>query len=98
NGYGWFTMGEFTAPARMRVERDGYEPAEADADHLGIDLPIQRIVRLTAGETVQPPRLAPNDLAYIVNASGSRCFPCRMIRINVPARGTLHLHLAWSGN
>jgi len=97
--YGGFTMGELTETARLRVEPDGYERAEVDAPANGppIDLPIQRIVRVTAGETAQPPRLAPNDMAYKMS-SGVQCFPCRLIRVDVPAAGTLHLHLTWSGN
>jgi hypothetical protein len=56
---------------------------------------MQRIVRLTAGESVTPMDLVPNDMDYLL-ATGERCFPCRLIRINVPRASTLHISLKWT--
>jgi hypothetical protein len=79
----------------LRLEKDGYEPAVLDSMPNGTAYGrIQQIVRLVAGETVTPHRLAPNDLTYLVGA-GERCNPCRLIRVVMPVKGTLHLHLTW---
>jgi len=51
------------APMRLRFSKDGYEqPSDVDvsqgAQDDGVDVPLQRFIRLTAGETVTPPPLA----------------------------------------
>lgn len=82
--------------ARLRLEKDGYEPAELGAASGTIaDGRIQQMIRLIAGETVMPHRLAPNDLTYQV-APTERCHSCRLVRIVVPTDGTLHLDLTWT--
>ena len=80
--------------AHFKVEKEGYEPAEMDAIQTNVDLPIQHVVRLTAGETAKPAALAPNDLSYIVG--GKSCNPCRLIRVVVLQAGTLHVHVTWT--
>ncbi len=80
--------------AHLTVQKEGYEPADVDVTDANVDLPVQRVVRLTAGETVTPAKLAPNDLSYIVGGSG--CGPCRLIRVMAPQAGTLHLRITWS--
>jgi len=84
-----------TRQTHLRFEKDGYEPVELDAtaDKFA-DVRVQHIVRLVAGETVTPPRLAPNDLTYIV-AAGKQCASCRLIRVVVPVKGTVHIRLTW---
>jgi hypothetical protein len=85
-----------TSQAHLRFEKDGYEPTELDAaPTAAANARVQQTIRLTAGETVMPHRLAPSDLTYVVGA-GERCFSCRLVRIVVPARGTLHLRLTWT--
>jgi hypothetical protein len=79
----------------IRFEKDGYEPVELVVTSANMQPRIQKIIRLVAGETVTPPRLAPNDLTYIVGP-GEHCSSCRLIRIVVPTTGTLHLRLTWS--
>jgi hypothetical protein len=83
-------------PAHLRFEKNGYEPAELDATpDAAFEIRVQQVIRLVAGETVTAPRLAPFDLTYVVGA-GQRCSSCRLIRIAVPVRGTLHLRVTWA--
>ena len=82
------------AQVRVSVARDGYEPRELDASSASeLDAPIQRVIRMTAGDAVEPMPLAPNDLSYEVD--GSRCQPCRLIRIAVPTTGDMQMVLTW---
>jgi hypothetical protein len=95
NSDGAFSFGGLmTSTPRLRAERDGYEPYEAIADRsLYADLPLQRVIRIVPGETVKPPPLAPNDLEYTI---GSReCFPCRRIRVMMPAPGVVEFRVSW---
>lgn len=92
---GLFFLAELPRPqAHFRAAKEGYEPAEVSATQTNVDLPIQRVVRLTAGETVKPAALAPNDLSYTV--SGNRCSPCRLIRVVVLQPGTVQVHVTWT--
>ncbi len=92
---GYFSLAELPRlQAHLKVEKEGYEPAELDATQTNVDLPLQRVVRLTAGETVKPSALAPNDLSY--NVGGSSCSPCRLIRVVVLQAGTVHVHATWA--
>ncbi len=65
-----------------------------DATQTNVDLPLQRVVRLNAGETATPAALAPNDLSYTVG--GNRCNPCRLIRVVVLQAGTVHVRVTWT--
>jgi carboxypeptidase family protein/Big-like domain-containing protein len=78
----------------FRVDREGYEPAEIDAIVANIDLAMQRIVRIVAGESASPGALAPNDLSYVI--AGEKCVSCRLIRVVVRQSGTLHVHVTWT--
>jgi len=60
----------------------------------GNEVALQRVIRLTAGETVTPLQLAPHDMSYTVGAD--RCYPCRLIRVVNPSTGTLHVSLTWT--
>jgi hypothetical protein len=92
---GEFSIAELPRlPAHIKAEKEGYEPAELDATQASVDLPIQRVVRLVAGETVRPSDLAPNDLSYTVG--GNNCSPCRLIRVVVPQAGTVHVRVIWT--
>ena len=92
---GEFSIAELPRlPAHLKAEKEGYEPAELDATQASVDLPIQRVVRLVAGETVRPADLAPNDLSYSVG--GISCSPCRLIRVVVPQAGTVHVRVTWT--
>jgi hypothetical protein len=92
---GLFSLAEMSQQrAHFTVQKEGYEPAEIDATDVNVDLPVQRVVRLTAGENVTPARLAPNDLSYTIG--GTRCSPCRLIRVVVPQAGSLRIHTTWS--
>lgn len=92
---GYFSLAELPRlQAHFKVEKEGYEPVEVDATQTNVDLPIQHVVRLTAGATVTPSALAPNDLSYTVG--GSNCSPCRLIRVVVPRSGTLDVRVTWT--
>jgi hypothetical protein len=92
---GEFSLAELPRlQAHLKVEKEGYEPAELDATQANVDLPIQHVVRLTAGETVKPSALAPFDLSY--NVGTSSCSPCRLIRVVVLQAGTLHVRVTWT--
>ena len=77
----------------MRFEKDGWESAELVINKATDDgsPAVQRVVRITAGETVAI-ETAPNDLLYDL-APGIACSPCRLIRVVSPIAGTLHLVL-----
>jgi hypothetical protein len=98
DGEGGFTIGELPrSEVSLLVEKENFEPATLVAPipvSAYVDIPVQRIVKLTAGDTVTPDRLAPNDVTYQVGAI--HCNSCRMIRIAVPAPGTLHMRATWS--
>jgi carboxypeptidase family protein len=92
---GEFSLAELLSlQAHLKAEKEGYEPAEVDATQTNVDLPLQRVVRLIAGETVRPAELAPNDLSYTVGSN--RCSPCRLIRVVVPQAGTVHVRVTWT--
>ena len=95
NADGLFSLAALpAAQARVSVARSGYEPRELDASSLtDLDAPIQQVVRVTAGDAIEPPPLAPNDLSY--EFDGIRCQPCRMIRIEVPTTGDMEFVLTW---
>ncbi len=92
---GLFSIAALPAPeALLNVAKVNYEAREVSAnERMEVDAPVQRIVRLTAGESVDPPPLAPNDLAYEID--GVRCEPCRLIRIMVPTTGDIEMRLTW---
>jgi hypothetical protein len=76
----------------LKVEKDGYETLEVETTEQEVDLPMQRLVRLTAGETVKPADLAPNDVQYRI---GTDVCTCRLIRVVVPRAGTVGVHVSW---
>jgi carboxypeptidase family protein/Big-like domain-containing protein len=95
NSDGDFSIGELPAlHAHFKVEESGFEPAEVDATRPNVDIPVQQVVRLTAGETVKPHDLAPNDLTYTVGTN--QCNDCRLIRVIVPQAGNVHVHVTWT--
>jgi Bacterial Ig-like domain (group 2) len=95
NADGIFQLAALPTPqARLGITKAEYEPRELDAtSSTDVDAPIQRIVRLMAGDSIEPAPLAPNDLSYDVD--GARCEPCRMIRVTVPTTGDMQLVLTW---
>ncbi|HXG57001.1 MAG TPA: carboxypeptidase-like regulatory domain-containing protein, partial [Vicinamibacterales bacterium] len=94
NSSGLFSLAELPRLPYFKVAKDGYEPIEVRVSaptESFVDLRMQRVIRLIAGETVTPTRLAPADLSYTVGSN--RCAPCRLIRVVVPQRGTLHVRV-----
>ena len=95
NSDGIYSMGGLTA-SHLRLEKGGFEVAEFDAiPNQSSDTPLQKVIRLSAGESVTPLQLAPHDMSYTV---GTDLFPCRLIRIMNAAAGTLRLTLTWTGS
>jgi len=99
---GGFSFGDIrTSTVRFAVRKAAYEPIDVEASTNSsiaatfVDLPIQKIIRFAAGEKVSPPRLAPNDVAYTIQ--GTRCDPCRLIRVVVTTPGTVHFRFTWPG-
>ena len=85
------------ASRHLRFQKDGYESGDLEVppDEGGY-MRMQRIVRIAAGETVVIPKLTHMDVGYDVGPD--RCSPCRLVRIVVPAAGTMHFDLAWEPN
>ena len=81
---------------RLKLEKDGYETREVEVDfetrEYWVDLPMQRVVRLAAGETVKPADLAPDDVPYVI---GKDVCICRLIRVAVPRAGTVGVRVSW---
>jgi hypothetical protein len=92
------STGRFTimgvTPGPLIVEKEGYERVEVLAAPTVLDVPMQRTVRVTAGDSITPRELAPNDVVYMIG--GERCFPCRLIRVDVPQSGRLQLSVTWA--
>jgi hypothetical protein len=81
--------------ARLTFRKDGHEPAALNAtENTFGDVPLQRIIRVRAGEKVASTGFAPNDFTYTVG--GERCSPCRLIRVVADAPGTFHFRIVWS--
>lgn len=92
---GRFTLlGLVSLAAHLRLQKDGYEPAEVELTRTGVELALQPIVRVIAGETVRPIALAPLDVAYVVGST--RCFPCRLIRLVASQPGTVRVRVSWA--
>jgi hypothetical protein len=95
---GWYTLGGLNGTTRIAFDKNGYEPAElvvtGPAINGGGGIQVQRLYRITAGETVQT-TIATQDVAYDVGSS-DRCVNCRLIRVVNPTAGTLHLALTWN--
>jgi hypothetical protein len=94
NAVGYYSLAQLPrAQARIQTDKVGYEPAEADVTANFPDLPVQRIVRVTAGDTVSPASLAPNDRTYTVGPL--RCSDCHVIRVVMARAGTLRVRVTW---
>jgi hypothetical protein len=91
---GHYTMGGLTSGTHLAFSRDDYEPAELVVTNTAGDVAVQKVVRISAGDTVQS-MTAPNDVSYSLSPNGI-CINCRLIRVNIPASGTLHLSLSWN--
>jgi hypothetical protein len=99
---GEFTLGALVAHGDLRAEHEGFEPltvafekTDPSEDFGGYyDLPMQRIVRIEAGESIKPPPIAPHDVSF--KTVEGQCSPCRMIRVIAPAPGVLRVAVYWS--
>jgi Bacterial Ig-like domain (group 2) len=87
---GSFAIASVPVAAGLRFQKDGYETvSDVDVTDIGVDVPLQKIIRLSAGEKAEPPPLAPHDVEYTIGSQ--RCQPCRRIRVVVGSRGTLEV-------
>jgi hypothetical protein len=94
DGQGRFTIGGLEG-SQLTLDKEGYETSTVDVvASPANDFPLQRVIRLTAGETVTPSPLAPHDLSYSVGTH--QCFPCRRVRVVSASTGTLQLTLRWT--
>jgi hypothetical protein len=94
NPLGKFSMGNLSASTtHLRITREGYEPSETNVSEGLAELPLQPVVRLTAGDTVSPWLVGSHELAYVVD--GRTCYPCRLIRVVVPQPATLRVRVTW---
>jgi len=94
-GSGSYSVAQLPAnQAHLRFEKEGFEPVEYDAKPTDSEVAIQHIIRLNAGDTVTPLQMAPHDLSYTIGSD--RCYPCRLVRVMVPAAGTLHVKATWN--
>ena len=101
NGSGGF---RFFAPssARIRIELPDYETFEREVTmpatpprNVFLDAPVQRMVRINAGLSMDNLAIAPNDVSYTIGAD--LCNPCKLIRVISGGPATLTLRLAWTG-
>jgi hypothetical protein len=91
---GSFSLGALTN-TRLRFEKQAYEGRDYDVTpNARVEVALQRMIRLTAGETVAPLPLTPHDLSYDVGSD--RCEPCRLVRIVTTTAGVLQLKLTWT--
>jgi hypothetical protein len=91
---GSFEIVSVSPAARLRFEKEGYETVSdvaltRELPTRDVDVPLQKIIRLSAGEKAEPPPLAPHDVEYMIGSQ--RCRPCRRIRVVVGSRGTLEV-------
>ena len=81
---------------RLAFSKADFEPVELDATPNGFnDVPMQRVVRIEPGSAPEARNLAPNDMAYDV-APGTRCEPCKLIRILSETSDNVRVRLTWT--
>jgi hypothetical protein len=107
NADGLFSFGGLTTTTafyfHLHLSKEGFEPVERDVAPPSGGLisvytggvPMQRVVRVTAGQVISSDPLHNYDVAYPM-PGGQSCQPCRLIHVDVLSNGTLHLQLTWS--
>lgn len=101
NGSGNFQFVGLPA-ARFRIELANYErldldvnPDPAGSRAVSVDAPIQRVIRVAAGQSSGPQFVAPNDVAHAVGAD--LCNPCKLIRVATGGPMGLTVRVTWTG-
>jgi len=95
NNDGLFSLAQLPSlHAIFRVAIAGYEPVERETTTPNVDLPVQQVVRVAAGDSVTPHPLAPNDLSYTIGSD--RCDDCRLIRVVSSQSGSLRVRVTWT--
>ena len=93
NADGEFSFGGLPG-TRLTFEKDGYERVVLEVKPgIYTDAPMQRVIRMAAGGSVDVD-LAPHDVSFEI-AGGSRCYPCRMIRVINAGAGRLRIKASW---
>jgi hypothetical protein len=83
-------------PAHLSARKNGYEAVDFDATAaIFFNQPLQRIIRVAAGEKATPPDLAPNDTTYRIGSV--QCYDCRLIRLTTDRAGTVRVQVVWIG-
>ena len=103
DGSGIFRFGGLSSAARIVIDLPNYEffryevqKPNAPPARVFIDAPLQRVVRINAGQSTAVLTIAPNDVSYDVGAD--HCNPCKLIRVISSDPGTLMLRLTWTGS
>jgi uncharacterized protein YjdB len=96
---GSYNLAGLTGSAHLAFDLAGFEPVElvvagSAGDVVSVDVAVQPLIRITAGQTAQT-TIAPKDLEYDVSPT-DRCVKCQLIRVVSPASGTLHLKFTWN--
>ena len=88
--------------ARFRIDVPGFEPFEQNVNtqqgtnrSLFVDAPMQRVIRVNAGQSITGLQIAPNDMNY--NVGAELCHPCKLIRVFSGGSTTLTIRLTWQG-
>ena len=99
---GSFRFGGLQSAARLVIDLPNYEFFRYEVEKpttpprwVFVDAPLQRVVRINAGQTTGVLIIAPNDVSYGVGAD--LCNPCKLIRVISGGPGTLTLRLTWTG-
>jgi hypothetical protein len=88
--------------AHLRIDIPDYEPFDSNVNtqqgtnrSLFVDAPMQRVIRVNAGQSRSGLVVAPNDMTYTVGADV--CNPCKLIRVFSGGATTLTIRLTWQG-
>lgn len=94
-----FQLAAMPVAAMFKFEKDGYETTDVEPEEprgplVFVDGPLQRIVRMSAGQTLSL-QIAPHDVSFSVPSE--LCYPCKLVRVSTPGPGTLRLTASWQG-
>ena len=88
--------------AHLRIDVSGFELFDQNVNtqqishrFLYVDAPMQRVIRVNAGQSITGLEIAPNDMTYTVG--GELCNPCKLVRVFSGGSTTLTVRLTWQG-
>jgi hypothetical protein len=91
---GQFNLGGLTSGTHLVFTKSDFETAEMVPVPTYSEVTVQKVVRITAGDTVTSV-IRENDIVYDPSPT-FHCDNCRLIRVVNPADGTLHVVLSWT--